>query len=239
MDVYNTQIAQNYSSYRPPLHKEILINSIPTGTEFRRALDIGCGTGISSVALLDFCDAIIGIDPSSEMIDLVKPQERISYFNWDLNNEQLSDERFDLFSMAGCLYYIKSQEMINRITDLSSEKAIWIIYDFLVNMDDVYRVLNLPTCESEYDHKVDLSGLDHSPWRKERQEQQILSFHIKAEELAHLLLSEEHIQSFLENKYIRNFDSILMDQINALFSDKESIELNAMTYTTIYKRQVS
>ena len=60
---YNDDLAFHYKSYRPPLH-EFLLNRIFKNQKFKTALDVGCGTGNSSIALTRYCESITGYDQS-------------------------------------------------------------------------------------------------------------------------------------------------------------------------------
>ena len=64
---YDKITAFHYASYRPPLHSKILKRCL-VDRFYDSGLDIGCGTGQSSIALSDFCNRVVGIDSSSEMI---------------------------------------------------------------------------------------------------------------------------------------------------------------------------
>ena len=66
---YDNITAYHYSFYRPALHLPIL-ESCLEGKYFEKGLDIGCGTGHSSIALANFCNEIVGLDPSSDMLNL-------------------------------------------------------------------------------------------------------------------------------------------------------------------------
>ena len=56
-----------------------------TGLEgkFENALDVGCGTGLSTIALLEIAEHVTGTDNSHEMITVaqVQNEEKIPYFH--------------------------------------------------------------------------------------------------------------------------------------------------------------
>ena len=49
---YDSFTAMHYAAYRPPLHEVILDKTIEG--KFDLGLDVGCGTGTSSIALASF-----------------------------------------------------------------------------------------------------------------------------------------------------------------------------------------
>lgn len=61
-DLYDRLTAIHYSANRPPLHLGILRQYLPD-RQFATGLDIGCGTGHSSVALAAFYQRVIALDP--------------------------------------------------------------------------------------------------------------------------------------------------------------------------------
>src|SRR6266566_3385197 len=67
--------AQRYAKGRPYFHlivigriKKRLALTFPV----RRALDVGCGTGLSTMALKEIAERVVGIDSSAEMIGLAR-----------------------------------------------------------------------------------------------------------------------------------------------------------------------
>ena len=67
-DKYTETVAAHYAAYRPPLHPHILKRVLSNAGTFAVGLDIGCGTGRSSVALTPFCERVFAIDPSDSML---------------------------------------------------------------------------------------------------------------------------------------------------------------------------
>ncbi|MEO9894623.1 methyltransferase domain-containing protein [Aurantibacter sp.] len=75
---YDTINAEHYAAYRPPLHQVILEKCLQKKTH-NIGLDIGCGTGNSSIALAKFCNRVIGIDPSKSMLERALLHAIVSY----------------------------------------------------------------------------------------------------------------------------------------------------------------
>ena len=78
-EYYNQAVANHYSSYRPPIHKMILESVLSNEEVFSKGLDVGCGTGYSTVALAEYCLQVYGIDPSQSMLEEARPHEKITY----------------------------------------------------------------------------------------------------------------------------------------------------------------
>lgn len=79
--------AERYSKGRPFFHS-LIINRIKQFLQVERvssALDVGCGTGLSAVALSEIAETVVGIDASREMISLAPKQPNINYMKTVLN----------------------------------------------------------------------------------------------------------------------------------------------------------
>ncbi|MCB0461028.1 MAG: methyltransferase domain-containing protein, partial [Flavobacteriaceae bacterium] len=59
-----------YNKYRPSPPKEIIHQTLNYLNSYsvERLVDLGCGTGISTLVWNDFASEIIGIEPSKEMV---------------------------------------------------------------------------------------------------------------------------------------------------------------------------
>ena len=96
--------AERYSHYRPyfhPLVIEKIKSYLGLDTPVERALDVGCGTGQSTIALKEIAISVIGIDVSDAMLELATQQPGIEYRK--TNAEDLSmfdDESFDLVTTS-------------------------------------------------------------------------------------------------------------------------------------------
>src|SRR5512135_3338708 len=76
------RVAAGYESARPYLHPELLVRVrelVHSAGRFRRALDVGCGTGLSSVALHDMADEVVGVDVSLDMLRRARRAAGVRY----------------------------------------------------------------------------------------------------------------------------------------------------------------
>src|SRR5918993_947142 len=62
-------MAAGYATSRPPVHRQILerVNRF-VPAPCRRAIDVGCGAGLSTSALHGFADHIVGLEPAESMV---------------------------------------------------------------------------------------------------------------------------------------------------------------------------
>ena len=154
MNSYDHITSKHYAAYRPPLHRLILEKCIKKEVTFELGLDIGCGTGQSSKALLSYCKKIIGIDPSLDMIKEAIPNPKICYQHFDGQNLRFQDLHFDIIPFAGSLFYGKSQRLLDEVIRVGYDHAVIIIYDFEILFDELYKTLGIENSvvESDYNH---------------------------------------------------------------------------------------
>src|SRR2546421_9728514 len=89
--------AQRYAKGRPYFHPLIVsrIKEFLQVTEpLSSALDVGCGTGLSTVALKEIAEDISGIDASEQMIALAPSGNGIRYFVASAENLPFTKNKF-------------------------------------------------------------------------------------------------------------------------------------------------
>jgi len=109
-------VAARYAQYRPYFHP-LVIEKIKTylklNTPVGRALDVGCGTGQSTVVLKDVADVVVGVDVSSEMLELASRQPGIEYLN--ASAEDLSifeDSSFELITTSMAFHWFDHEKFL-------------------------------------------------------------------------------------------------------------------------------
>ena len=71
-----------------------------SGIHLAHVLDIGCGTGRSSVALAEFCGHVVAIDPSQEMLDAATPHRKITFSQGAGERIPLPNRSIDIVTFA-------------------------------------------------------------------------------------------------------------------------------------------
>src|SRR4030095_15824870 len=113
--VYRT-VAERYAKYRPYFHP-LVINRIKTylglSKPVQRALDVGCGTGQSTLALKEIADSVIGVDISDEMLELAQQRPGIEYINAHAENlSVLESDSFDLITSSMAYHWFNRDRFL-------------------------------------------------------------------------------------------------------------------------------
>ncbi|MEO0371034.1 MAG: class I SAM-dependent methyltransferase [Pseudomonadota bacterium] len=231
MHRYSSIAARHYAAYRPPLHRPIVQAALDK-MRFSNALDVGCGVGHSCEALLPFCDRVIGIDPSPQMICSARNHRRISYHLG--SGADLPDcDDIDCVSVAGALPYMDKAGFVDQLKRVCTPSAVVLIYDFKVELDDILSALHLPAAspESRYNHATNLSdtaGIETLKTGCRR-----ISFLAKPEELAHLLMTNEARVRRLADHFGQDDPKDALTQATAALAPL--FELRAMTWTARHR----
>src|ERR1700676_573916 len=95
--------AERYANGRPFFHPLAIkkIQSVCCGTgRINRALDVGCGTGQSALALLEIADDIVGLDNSAEMLSHAGRHARIRYVRACAEQMPFDDKSYGLITVG-------------------------------------------------------------------------------------------------------------------------------------------
>jgi ubiquinone/menaquinone biosynthesis C-methylase UbiE len=234
---YDLITAKHYAAYRPPLHKIIIEKCINRDNQFQQGLDIGCGTGQSAIALADYCSKVIGIEPSRDMLKMSIIHPKIEYKEYDKKKLAFPDSTFDVVTFAGSLFYAKSQELLDEVVRVCQDFSTIILYDFNVSFEDIYSRLNIlhQIENTNYDYKVDFSGLENNELDKLTSFEEIISLKITSSNLAHLILSMKRAYKVIVKKYnVTDPFTLLVEKLETM-TDRNLHELKAKIYYTNYR----
>ena len=214
---YNNSESIHYSGYRPPLH-ELILSEVLKGRLFKTALDIGCGVGTSSIALVPYANTVIGYDPSQAMIEKAISHPTITYTN---RLEELPDF-CDLICFFGSLEYIETM-MLNKYTQRLSNGGRLICCDFEVDYTSILKTADITIQATHYNHAKNLSNYsEQSSFKEEICEVRFTSFNCNLEQLKSLLGAEfEHMGK-------------PKDLLDTIPFDQETYELKAALYYSMY-----
>ncbi len=233
---YDNITAYHYSFYRPALHLPIL-ESCLEGKYFEKGLDIGCGTGHSSIALANFCNEIVGLDPSSDMLNKAVIDKKVNYLHWDEKKLPFPNFYFGIVTLAGSWYYGQSQYLLDELTRVTQSGGKVLLYDFNIVLNEVLRLLNIPNAESSYNHQVNFSKFHSNHLNEVEMKKSSITISITSQQLAHLILSVKPYYLFLEQKWGKQaVFSKTENTIQPYLMSTRSI-LTTYIYSTLYQKK--
>tara|TARA_R110002051_G_scaffold30172_1_gene69862 strand:+ start:32499 stop:33227 length:729 start_codon:yes stop_codon:yes gene_type:complete len=235
---YDEITASHYSAYRPSLHSEILKAFFKSNKEFELGLDIGCGTGQSSIALASYCKKVVGIDPSIKMLEKSIHHPKVNYQLISTNTLNFDSDTFHIITFAGSLYYAKSQSMLDEIVRVAKKNSRIIIYDFEIFLEEIFQKLGLQSDiiqTTDYDHQTNFSELEEQSIKLENEIQRSVTLDIQIADLAHLVLSsKDNYAIFASLLSTYNLYSETKKKLQSVFKN-EMTTLKAMTFLTSYQ----
>jgi len=122
-----------------------LMECLPVGRRFARALDIGCGLGMLSVHLAERADQVIGIDIAQAAVNLAIGRAS-AYSNVTFQQANILDlpasidGRFDLVVIADVLYYLHAPIRTTALKSLSMRIAQLLVPGGVCLLADHYFI---------------------------------------------------------------------------------------------------
>jgi len=118
-------MAVGYARFRPPVHRRILERAFVPGTMFPKALDVGCGAGVSTQALAGFADFTIGMEPAAGMLP-----KGPGYFAGAAEAIPVRTDSIDLITAAGSLNYADLTLFFPEAARVLRTPGLLVVYDF-------------------------------------------------------------------------------------------------------------
>lgn len=134
-DVYQSaRLAAGYAFHRPPVHPHIIAKlreRLQLTEPLPRALDIGCGAGLSTAALESLAKTVVGLEPIATMLAHHKEVSTQAHFVV-AKAEQLpfAAQSFDLLTAAGALNYADLERFFPEAVRVLTATGVLAIYDF-------------------------------------------------------------------------------------------------------------
>lgn len=128
------QMAAGYATSRPPVHRRVIeraYRSLGRPAPFRRALDVGCGAGLSTRALDGFAAHAVGLEPAEAMLQwhaAVAPHA--DFLVGRAEALPVAHASVDLISAAGALNYTDLRQFFPEARRVLAPGGILLVYDF-------------------------------------------------------------------------------------------------------------
>ena len=124
--------AEKYVAGRPDFHA----NSINHIKDFLKiedklgnALDIACGTGFSTKALLRIANYVYGTDLSEEMLSAALEKDKIQYSIAIAEKQPFENEEFDLITVSSGVHWFNIDAFLMEANRLLKNKGWLVIYE--------------------------------------------------------------------------------------------------------------
>jgi ubiquinone/menaquinone biosynthesis C-methylase UbiE len=145
---YDDEVTATYGVYHRLL-LEPYLDRLAEGLSSRRALDLGCGTGVVSLALARRGFDVLGIDHSREMLDLAEQKLAEAdvrgpyrFVVGDVRNLPVADATFDCVTCQGLLHHLDELEpCLRELARVLRPGGHFFISDPCLDVTPLQRVL--------------------------------------------------------------------------------------------------
>lgn len=124
--------AERYATGRPYYHPQVIQliqNMLGLTAPVGRALDVGCGTGMSSIALRALARQVIGVDIASAMMAFAPPGPGVRYALSAAERLPFPAGRFDLVTISSAFHWLNQQQFLAEARRVLREGGVLVIYD--------------------------------------------------------------------------------------------------------------
>lgn len=144
------RVADGYASARPYLHPAVMQRvaaALGLRTAVPRALDVGCGTGMSTAAMRALADEVVGTDAATAMLTRARRAPGIGYTAAAAEVLPFRAGSFDLVLACGSMDWIDRGRFVPAAAALLRPRGWLVSLDF----GDTGRSPDVPGLASWYD----------------------------------------------------------------------------------------
>lgn len=141
---------KNYALYRPK-YPNLLFESISKNIIGKKikAIDVGAGTGISSIQLTEYFDEVIAVEPDRKLAGFMKEtisNEKIEIIEGDFNSLEIQKEGADIINCSSSFHWLNVNKFFEK-----SEFSLRRGGAVSINMTNMF-----PVFENELHQKIAL-----------------------------------------------------------------------------------
>ncbi|HEV3411450.1 MAG TPA: methyltransferase domain-containing protein [Puia sp.] len=138
--------AQRYAKGRPDVHSYTihqLRDFLHLDEKLEHVLDIACGTGLSTNALLEVGNKVYGTDISPEMLELAPNRKLIHYSLAPAEDQPFADRYFDLITVSSGVHWFNIERFLTEASRLLKIQSYLVLYenyfDSSLQSDDQFK----------------------------------------------------------------------------------------------------
>lgn len=124
--------ADRYAKGRPHFHHNTIAHVrsfLHLEQKLENALDVACGTGLSTKALLEIADNVYGTDISEEMLRHAPLQQHIHYRIAPAEQQPFPDQHFDLITVSSGVHWFDITAFLNEVHRLLKPGGWLVLYE--------------------------------------------------------------------------------------------------------------
>ena len=124
-------VAERYAAYRPATHGTAvceIASFLGLGERLECAVDVGCGTGFSTVPLARIARRVVGIDPAPEMIHRADRIEGVRYLVGSAEREPLASACCDLITVCSAFHWFGGSASLDECRRIGRPGAPLVLY---------------------------------------------------------------------------------------------------------------
>lgn len=124
--------AERYSKGRPDFHSKTINrikNYLHLDKNLDSALDVACGTGLSTKALLEIATDVYGTDISEEMLKLAPHPDKINYSIAPAEQQPFPANSFDLITVSSGVHWFDIDKFLIEASRLLKSKCWLVLYE--------------------------------------------------------------------------------------------------------------
>jgi SAM-dependent methyltransferase len=129
-------MAAGYARSRPAVHPQVIqraFTALGRTAPFRRALDVGCGAGVSTRALEGFASHRVGLEPAKTMLEFAAEVAPGAEFVVGVAEAlPVGVRTVDLIAAAGSLNYVDLARFFAEASRVLTADGVLLVYDFSV-----------------------------------------------------------------------------------------------------------
>lgn len=133
MNYFNPRTAaERYSKGRPEFHSNTIKHIkdfLHLDKKLNCALDIACGTGLSTKALLEIATNVFGTDSSKEMLNFAPQFGKIHYSIASAEQQPFTDNTFDLITVSSGVHWFDIDKFLVEANRLLKSKSWLVLYE--------------------------------------------------------------------------------------------------------------
>jgi SAM-dependent methyltransferase len=125
------RMAEGYARWRPAVHPQIVAMIAARIGRRQRALDVGCGTGLSTAPLGALADEVVGLEPAEAMLRWSSKVASRAHFVVGRGEElPVRTESIDVITAAGSLDYADVERFVPEAVRVLRSDGVLVVYDF-------------------------------------------------------------------------------------------------------------